>query len=538
MRSFSGETDVKVLQKVVGILEYQTKFLTQKLQEMAKEISELKGLDPAQSQQRLLELEHQLNVRNKMLFGESSEPRHRTSDAEPGVPPEPPFESPLEPRKRKGHGPRSQPKLPLIPVIHDVPPDKQTCPACGGKLELMKGRSEDSEEIDVLARQFAVLLHKRLKYRCDCNGAVVTAPGPVKLQEGGRYSVAVAVEVAVDKYLDNIPLERQVTRMKREGLEIDSQTLWDQLDRLAAIVLPTYLAIWMAIRMAALVHVDETRWRLMNKTQTEIKTWQVWGLACQDLVAYKILGSRGNDAGREILAGYHGIVMADGYGVYDSLARDHHGRLDGTEPAGTFQLVQCWSHGRRPFVEIENVFPTEVREIRDLIGKLFAVEHLVPAGLPEEERLAQLAAVRQQYSATILEGIWHWCAATKKKHLPSTTLAKAIAYLENRKDGLSAFLTNPIIPLTNNHMERELRNWAIGRKVHYGSRSLRGTEVAAVLYTLLESAKLCGKDPRDYLLTLAYRNLEQPGTILLPRDFHPQVATEVPELRVRLPAPR
>jgi transposase len=87
-------------------------------------------------------------------------------------------------------------------------------------------------------------------------------------------------------------------------------------------------------------------------------------------------------------------------------------------------------------------------------------------------------------------------------------------------------------------MERELRNWAIGRKVHYGSRSLRGTELAAILYTLLESAKLCGKDPRDYLLTLAYRSFETPGTILLPRDFHPPNAAGTPERQITLPAPR
>lgn len=148
---------------------------------MAKDISELKGLDPAQSQQRLLELEHQPSVRNKVLFGTSSEQRPRDT--------EPPQKSPRKPQE--GHGPRPQPNLPLIPVVHDLPPDERACPACGCEMERMGNQSEDSEEIDVLARQFAVLLHKRLKYRCDCNGAVVTAPGPVKLQEGGRYSVAV-----------------------------------------------------------------------------------------------------------------------------------------------------------------------------------------------------------------------------------------------------------------------------------------------------------------------------------------------------------
>src|SRR5215813_7807996 len=112
------------------------------------------------------------------------------------------------------------------------------CPQCGGTLQEMKGQTEDSEEITVVERQFVIVKHQRKKYRCACNGCVDTAPGPLRLAarpdaRGHRYAPAFAVEVAIDKYLDHLPLERQARRMRREGLTIESQTLWDQLEALA-----------------------------------------------------------------------------------------------------------------------------------------------------------------------------------------------------------------------------------------------------------------------------------------------------------------
>ena len=78
-----------------------------------------------------------------------------------------------------------------------------------------------------------VVRHKRKKYRCSCGGCVETAPGPDKLIPGGRYSIDFAVSVAIAKYTDHLPLERQVRIMKRQGLVVDSQTLWDQLNAVA-----------------------------------------------------------------------------------------------------------------------------------------------------------------------------------------------------------------------------------------------------------------------------------------------------------------
>jgi len=52
-----------------------------------------------------------------------------------------------------------------------------------------------------------------------------------------------------------------------------------------------------------------------------------------------------------------------------------------------------------------------------------------------------------------------------------------------------------------------------------GSRSKRGTEVAALFYTLLETAKLSGVDPRTYLRQAAIRAINTPGTVTLPQDL-------------------
>ena len=82
--------------------------------------------------------------------------------------------------------------------------------------------------------------------------------------------------------------------------------------------------------------------------------------------------------------------------------------------------------------------------------------------------------------------------------------------------GLTRFLDDPRIPLDNNATERGLRGMVVGRKNHYGSRSKRGTEVAALFYSLIESAKLCGVEPKAYLLHAARAALANPGTVTLP----------------------
>ncbi len=120
-------------------------------------------------------------------------------------------------KQQRGHGPRDQPNLPVDEQTHRLLECDLVCPACDGKLEEMPGQYEEADEITVVRRHFRIQRHKRQKYRCRCNGAVVTAPPPLKLIPGGRYSIDFAVEVAAGKNIDHLPLDRQRRMMEREG---------------------------------------------------------------------------------------------------------------------------------------------------------------------------------------------------------------------------------------------------------------------------------------------------------------------------------
>jgi hypothetical protein len=97
-------------------------------------------------------------------------------------------------------------------------------------------------------------------------------------------------------------------------------------------------------------------------------------------------------------------------------------------------------------------------------------------------------------------------------------LRKAIAYMTSNWQDLMRFIEEPRAPLSNNAAERAMRGPVVGRKNHYGSKSLRGTEVAALFYSLVESAKLAGVDPAKYLRAAAEAAIRG-GAALLPHQM-------------------
>src|SRR3989454_9396709 len=492
-----------MLRQVAVLLERENETLHAKVQALPHELARLRGDDASAAERQLVFLKELLAQRERALFGPSSEQRPRPAASTP----------PTAAAPRRGHGPKAQPELPRVEMMHVLDDADQTCPQCGGTLRPMAGQTEDAEEITVVERQFVLVTHKRRKYGGACNGCVDTAPGPLRLAarpdaRGARYAPEFAIEVAVGKYLDHLPLERQVRIMRREGLTIDSQTLWDQLATVADLLGPTYKALGQYVGHAPVVGADETWWRLMERPVA--KRWWVWTLSREDAVVYRILETRSQQAARALLAGYTGIVLADGYGAYDALAR-----------AGPrFTLGDCWAHVRRKFVEAEPHYPAPCGEVLALIGQLYAVERACPrlvGGTDEASRAEAVrlrATLRAEQSAPLVAELRAW--AHRQRALPESSLGKAIAYMLGLWPGLTRFLEDPRIPLDNNATERGLRGMVVGRKNHYGSRSKRGTEVAALFYSLIESAKLCGVEPKAYLLQAVRAALANPGTVTLP----------------------
>ena len=469
------EKDLERLRTMAMSLLRENERLLARLGELYKQVAEAKGEAAAQLRLEIAALEREIEKRRERIFQHQSEKRpvDNGKEGEASKPPQ------------KGHGPREQPKLQVDEVVHDLDDADKTCPACGGDLEEWQGQFEESDEVEVIERRYVIKRHKRKKYRCRCGSCIETAPAPRRLIEGGRYSVSFAITVAVDKYLMHLPLERQVAAMARLGLEVDSQTLFDQLWALNRLLLPAYQRLADVQRAQPLLFVDESRWPLLGVKGkgADASKWHIWTLVSDLGVYYEIYDGRDADSAEDLLADFKGYVMCDGFNVYESLAKAY----------PEIRLVQCWVHARRNFVECEKAFPGECGQILDLIGKLYEIEQRAGDDLELRRRL------RAEESRAVIAEIQSWVFAVRS--LPGTGLHEAITYMTNRWSRLTRFVDNPALPLDNNSAERALRGPVVGRKNHYGSRSLRGTQVAALLYSLLESAKRVGVDPAAYLRT-------------------------------------
>jgi len=489
------ETNIERLRQVTLLVMRENDYLHDRLRSLTARLAVAEGTEATTLQMEIELLTEQLDRQRRAAFAESSEKRRsaqKSSDPD------------NKPKARTGHGPTVQEKLPVVEVVHDLDEADKACPSCGGELGAMQGQFEESGEIDVVERSFRVLRHRRSKYRCSCCSQIETALPPAKLIPGGRYSIAFAVEVAVGKYLDHAPLARQARAMERQGLEVSTQTLWDQLWALHGHLKPTYYALHNYVLSIPVIGADETTWRLMGTGKTG-KCW-VWSVCAGDAVFYRIDASRSAVAAAQILRDYSGTIVCDGYGAYSKLAKDR--RQDPSAKAPT--LAHCWAHVRRKFVEAEPHY-LRARLVIDMIAKLYAVEAKArEQGITGEA----LLLVRREKSAPVIEELRAWMLA--ERALPRSGIGIAIGYADGIWPGLVRFLDDPLIPLDNNQTERGMRGVAIGRKNHYGSRSERGLEVAALMYTLIESAKLAGVDPAAYLREATLRAIANPGTVTLP----------------------
>ncbi len=458
------ESDVGRLREMATQLARENARLVTKVVELTKQLATATGLDKVQLELQLAALQQALA--KGAAEGErpaKNEGRKKGSKSSGQQP-------------QKGHGPKPQPQLEIIETPWTLDEADKACPACGESLAPWEGQTDDSDEIDVIERRFVIRRHKRAKYRCRC-GHCETALGPRRWRAGGRYSSAFVIAVAIAKYLDHIPLERQCRQMAREGLDVDSNTLFDQLFELSQILRPAYDRIAELQRTMPYLHVDETTWPMLDGS----KNWQIWDIVSEVAAFYAIRDGRDRSKARELLGAYEGHVMSDGYIVYESLAKEF--------PA--LKHCICLVHARRKFIACAEQFPKETERILDLIGKLYEIEGRAST-LEERGRLRETEsrAVVAELQRALVEAA---CA-------PGDALDKAIQYTSKRWSKLTRFLEHAFLPLDNNAAERALRGPVVGRKNHYGSKSERGTMVAAILYSLLETAKLNAVDPREYLV--------------------------------------
>ena len=502
----------KVVQAKLDAVLSENEVLLSRIAQLTVEIARATQRDTQLALElELTQLRTQLANSNDQIYGSRTERRPKDKPAKVK-------------QEQKGHGPKSQPKLPLQEVLCELEAGC-ACKGCGADLRLLAQQFEESELISSVRRSFVLKEVKRQKYACGGCGTLCAAPGPLRLIPGGRYDIPFVVQVALDKYLDAMPLERQVRKMGRVGLDVTSQTLWDQLHVLYLLLLPSFLALQARVRTEEVLHIDETRWRMM-RGKGKSKTWWLWVLSGAAGVIFDLQPTRGSDACKALIDGFAGVLVADGYAVYSSLEKafSHYGEqlaLDGnTLPQPDFVLAMCWMHARRGFFKAQKKGAIEADEALDLIGEIYAVEALAKeraGGDPEAliEHRRQLRAERSRALVTKLEV---WCAT--QRVLPKTQLDQAIQFVKARWPSLKVFLEDPRVPLDNGEAERQIRGPVVGRKNYYGTRSEKGARVASLLFSLIQTCTLLNVDPYAYMIEAATRARRLPGTVYLPHE-HP-----------------
>lgn len=476
------ENNVEQLRRIAQAQQLQIGQLVTALARKCKELEALKGSE-GELQQTLALVEKLTNAAAAQTLADAA-------------PPTPDDDAPKK-TKRARSGPTPQPCLPVVVETWEIHDLDRTCNSCGGQLAPMKGQFETSEMIDVVEVSYQVLHIQQQKYVCRCGGCVETARGPERAVAGGRYSLAFAIKVAIDKYLDHLPLARQVRILERHGVNVTSQTLWDQLRWLAERLAPVDQALLAQVMAQPVIGLDQTGWPRLGAGR-KARPWQMWCLTSPGVVVHRICDDKSAATFKQLVGDFEGVIVCDALATHAAGARASPG----------IELAGCWAHVFRKFDEALPDHP-EAQTALAAIGALYDIDARADGDI---DRLAQL---RTTESGPVLDELkdWLWNQAVLK----TLSIGKAAGYTIANWDRLTRFVDNPLVPLDNNATERAIRGPVVGRKNHYGSKSRRGTAVAATLYTLLETAKLHRVDPAAYLLA-AVRAADA-GDVLLPADF-------------------
>jgi transposase len=397
--------------------------------------------------------------------------------------------------------------LPRRRVVYPAP---ASCPCCGG-TKLSKIGEDITETLDVVPRQWFVTEHVREKFSCRACEKITQPPAPFHTIARGFAGPSLLAMMLVEKYANHQPLNRQSEHYAREGIELSVSTLADHVGACAVVLKPLYDLIQEHVFAAERLHGDDTTVPVLAKVKT--RTGRIWTYVRDD----RPFGGRAPPAAvffyspdragihpQQHLAGYRGILQADAYAGFNEL-------YEADRKPGPITEAPCWAHARRKLFELADIASKARNPKRTTISPIafeavrkmdavFMLERKIN-GLPPEERLL----VRRKDISPLVDDLVDWMKRERARLSRHNEVAKAMDYVLKRIDAFTRFLEDGRICLSNNAAERELRGIALGRKSWLFAGSDRGGERAALMLTLIQTAKLNGVDPQAWLADVLAR---------------------------------
>src|SRR5664279_4916481 len=406
-----------------------------------------------------------------------------------------------------------------LPRERLIVPGPTACLCCGSG-RLRKLGETVTETLESIPRQWKVIQHVREKFTCrDCE-KINQAPAPFHVIARGWAGPSLLAMVLFEKFGQHQPLNRQAERYAREGVPISLSTLADQVGGCTAALTPLFKRLEAHVISAERLHGDDTWVPVLAKGKTD--TGRIWVYVRDDKpfggpeppgAVFYYSRDRAGEHPQAHLANYSGIFQADAYGGYTKL-------YEGGRTPGPILEAACWVHGRRPFFVMADLAENTRRkaqgktpgvisplalEVVRRIDALFEIERAINGQSAERRK-----AVRQELSAPLVADLGAWMREQRAKLSRGNDVAKAMDYMLKRVNTVQRFLEDGRICLSNNAAERAVRGIALGRKSWLFCGSDRGGDRAAVMYSLIVSAKMNDIDPQAWLADVLARIAEHP----------------------------
>ncbi len=381
--------------------------------------------------------------------------------------------------------------------VHQHTLNAPYCECCNEPLH--ECGTEVSEELKIRPQKVSVVRHERTKYACrqcektQTSSKIITAPKPANMIPQSIGSPEAFAAVVTAKYVDALPLYRQVEILKRSDITLSRGTLANWCVQLGNKVNVIVEAMKTHLLDETLICADETTVQVLREpdraAQRKSYMWvyRSGEFVKQPVVIYDYQPSRAGKCVKDFLGGYSGYLLTDGYQGYNG--------LHNVTQAG------CLAHVRRKFTDAQKAQPKKksgrIEKAMSFIAKLYGIEQEAK-GLSAAER----QQLRQQKSKPLLDKFHEWLLESQEKVLPKSLLGGAINYTVNQWPKLLTYLEDGDISIDNNVTERDIRPFTTGRKNWMFSTSVEGAMASANLYSLVMTCRANDINPYYYFAHL------------------------------------
>jgi len=443
--------------------------------------------------QEVEQLRAQLRLREQQLFG-------RKTEAGASAALTPPPTSPAATPRRRGQQPgrpgprrRDHSHLPAVVEERALPAAQCRCRRCGRPFAPLGG-TEDSTILEVEVRAHRRVIRRR-RYRptcaCGAHPGVVTAPPAPRVIPKSSLGVSVWVTILLDKYLSYRPTYRLLADLQTQGLDLALGTVTDGLQRLVPLFEPVYEALAAHSRRQPLWHGDETRWLVFATVEGKVGfRWYLWVFHAAEVVVFVLAQGRAHEVPEEYLGPEAtGIMVVDRYKAYQAMAQVKQGLI---------VLAFCWAHVRRDFVAVARSWPEQEGWALGWVERIGDVYRLNDARGALREEAGAFADADARLRAAVAALGAQGEAELADPHLHPAR-RKVLDSLGDHWAGLTVFVEHPEVPMDNNTAERAQRGPVVGRKNYYGSGAVWSGQLAAMLFSLLQTLCLWHLNPRAWL---------------------------------------